>query len=62
MRFAPWRPIQSRRMGIGKQRSGVAAAALSLAAGIALAIVTVVNSTGSALLNNKFNSVNSAMK
>lgn len=33
-----------------------------IAAGIALAIVTVVNNTGSALLNNKFNSVSSAMK
>ncbi|WP_084807420.1 Flp family type IVb pilin, partial [Bradyrhizobium sp. NAS80.1] len=33
-----------------------------IAAGIALAIVTVVNNTGSALLNNKFNSVDSAMK
>ncbi|QOG20144.1 MULTISPECIES: Flp family type IVb pilin [Bradyrhizobium] len=33
-----------------------------IAAGIALAIVTIVNNTGSALLNNKFNSVSSAMK
>ncbi len=33
-----------------------------IAAGIALAIVTVVNNTGSTLLNNKFNSVSSAMK
>jgi pilus assembly protein Flp/PilA len=33
-----------------------------IATGIALAIVTVVNNTGSALLNNKFNSVSSAMK
>jgi pilus assembly protein Flp/PilA len=33
-----------------------------IAAGIALAIVTVVNNTGSALLNNKFNSISSAMK
>lgn len=33
-----------------------------IAAGIALAIVTVVNNTGGALLNNKFNSVSSAMK
>ncbi len=33
-----------------------------IAAGIALAIVTVVNNTGSALLNNKFNSVSTAMK
>ena len=33
-----------------------------IAAGIALAIVTIVNSTGAALLNNKFNSVSSAMK
>jgi pilus assembly protein Flp/PilA len=28
-----------------------------IAAGIALAIVTVVNNTGTALLNNKFNSI-----
>jgi pilus assembly protein Flp/PilA len=33
-----------------------------IAAGIALAIVTVVQNTGSALLNNKFNSISSAMK
>jgi pilus assembly protein Flp/PilA len=33
-----------------------------IAAGIALAIVTVVNNTGSALLNHKFNSISSAMK
>jgi pilus assembly protein Flp/PilA len=33
-----------------------------IAAGIALAIVTVVNNTGSALLNNKFNSIDTAMK
>ncbi|QOZ10815.1 Flp family type IVb pilin [Bradyrhizobium sp. CCBAU 51765] len=33
-----------------------------IAAGIALAIVTVVNNTGGALLNNKFNSISSAMK
>jgi pilus assembly protein Flp/PilA len=33
-----------------------------IAAGIALAIVTVVNNTGSALLSNKFNSISSAMK
>ncbi|WFU70156.1 MULTISPECIES: Flp family type IVb pilin [unclassified Bradyrhizobium] len=33
-----------------------------IAAGIALAIVTIVNNTGSALLNNKFNSVSSAIK
>jgi pilus assembly protein Flp/PilA len=33
-----------------------------IAAGIALAIVTIVNSTGAALLNNKFNSVSTAMK
>ncbi|WFU38441.1 Flp family type IVb pilin [Bradyrhizobium sp. CB82] len=33
-----------------------------IAAGIALAIVTVVNNTGSALLNNKFNSISAAMK
>ncbi|TYO65882.1 Flp family type IVb pilin [Bradyrhizobium hipponense] len=33
-----------------------------IAAGIALAIVTIVNNTGNALLNNKFNSVSSAMK
>ncbi|MBR0966775.1 Flp family type IVb pilin [Bradyrhizobium diazoefficiens] len=33
-----------------------------IAAGIALAIVTVVNNTGTALLNNKFNSISTAMK
>ncbi|MHC4048549.1 Flp family type IVb pilin [Bradyrhizobium sp. 25ACV] len=33
-----------------------------IAAGIALAIVTVVNNTGGALLNNKFNSISSAIK
>lgn len=33
-----------------------------IAAGIALAIVTVVNSTGGALLNNKFNSISAATK
>ena len=33
-----------------------------IAAGIALAIVTVVNNTGSQLLNNKFNSISSSMK
>src|SRR6186713_2882335 len=33
-----------------------------IAAGIALAIVTAVNNTGSQLLNNKFNSISSAMK
>ncbi|WP_027550491.1 Flp family type IVb pilin [Bradyrhizobium sp. Cp5.3] len=33
-----------------------------IACGIALAIVTVVNGTGSALLNNKFNSINTATK
>ncbi|HXH44958.1 MAG TPA: Flp family type IVb pilin [Bradyrhizobium sp.] len=33
-----------------------------IAAGIALAVVTIVNNTGAALLNNKFNSVSSAMK
>lgn len=33
-----------------------------IATGIALAIITVVNNTGSALLNNKFNSISSAMK
>lgn len=33
-----------------------------IAAGVALAIVTVVNNTGGALLNNKFNSISSAMK
>jgi pilus assembly protein Flp/PilA len=33
-----------------------------IAAGIALAIVTVVTNTGSALLTNKFNSVSAATK
>lgn len=33
-----------------------------IAAGIALAIVTVVTNTGSALLSNKFNSISTAMK
>jgi pilus assembly protein Flp/PilA len=33
-----------------------------IAAGIALAIVTVVNNVGTALLNNKFNSISSALK
>jgi pilus assembly protein Flp/PilA len=33
-----------------------------IAAGIALAIVTVVNNTGSALLNSKFNSISAATK
>ena len=33
-----------------------------IAAGIALAIVTVVTNTGSVLLSNKFNSISSAMK
>jgi pilus assembly protein Flp/PilA len=33
-----------------------------IAAGIALAIVTIVNNTGSALLNNKFNSIDAATK
>jgi pilus assembly protein Flp/PilA len=33
-----------------------------IAAGIALAIVTVVQNTGSALLNNKFDSISAAMK
>ncbi|MDA9492140.1 MULTISPECIES: Flp family type IVb pilin [Bradyrhizobium] len=33
-----------------------------IAAGIALAIVTVVNNTGSALLNNKFKSIETATK
>ncbi|MBR0841383.1 MULTISPECIES: Flp family type IVb pilin [Bradyrhizobium] len=33
-----------------------------IATGVALAIITVVNNTGSALLNNKFNSISSAMK
>jgi pilus assembly protein Flp/PilA len=33
-----------------------------IAAGIALAIVTVVTNTGSVLLSNKFNSLSSAMK
>jgi len=33
-----------------------------IAAGIALAIVTVVTNTGSALLSNKFNSISAATK
>ncbi|MGY3239416.1 pilus assembly protein Flp/PilA [Bradyrhizobium sp. USDA 4472] len=33
-----------------------------IAAGIALAIVTVVTNTGSALLSNKFNAISTAMK
>ncbi|MBP0109904.1 MULTISPECIES: Flp family type IVb pilin [Bradyrhizobium] len=33
-----------------------------IAAGIALAIVVAVNNTGGALLNSKFNLVNSAIK
>jgi pilus assembly protein Flp/PilA len=33
-----------------------------IAAGVALAIVTIVTNTGSVLLNNKFNSISSAMK
>jgi pilus assembly protein Flp/PilA len=33
-----------------------------IAAGIALAIVTIVNNTGSALLTGKFNSVSSGLK
>ncbi|PPQ18715.1 pilus assembly protein Flp/PilA [Bradyrhizobium shewense] len=33
-----------------------------IAAGVALAIVTIVNNTGGALLNNKFNSISSAIK
>lgn len=33
-----------------------------IAAGSALAIVTVVNSTGGALLSNKFNSISAATK
>ncbi|MGT2499851.1 Flp family type IVb pilin [Bradyrhizobium guangxiense] len=33
-----------------------------IAAGIALAIVTIVNNTGGALLNNKFNSIDAAVK
>lgn len=33
-----------------------------IAAGIALAIVTIVNNTGGALLNNKFNSIDAATK
>ncbi|MGY8636956.1 Flp family type IVb pilin [Bradyrhizobium sp. 14AA] len=33
-----------------------------IAAGIALAIVTIVNNTGSALLNNKFNAIQTAVK
>ena len=33
-----------------------------IAAGIALAIVTIVTNTGSALLSNKFNSISAATK
>jgi pilus assembly protein Flp/PilA len=33
-----------------------------IAAGVALAIVTVVTNTGSALLSNKFNSISAATK
>jgi pilus assembly protein Flp/PilA len=33
-----------------------------IAAGIALAIVATVNNVGTALLNNKFNSVSAALK
>lgn len=33
-----------------------------IAAGIALAIITVVTNTGSALLSNKFNSISTATK
>lgn len=33
-----------------------------IAAGIALAIVTAVNNTGGALLNNKFVAISTAMK
>ena len=33
-----------------------------IAAGIALAIITVVTNTGSVLLNNKFNSISTAVK
>ncbi|WGD49659.1 Flp family type IVb pilin [Bradyrhizobium sp. CB1650] len=33
-----------------------------IAAGIALAIVTIVNNVGTALLNNKFDSINAATK
>ncbi len=33
-----------------------------IAAGIALAIVTVVNSVGTALLNNKFELISAALK
>ena len=33
-----------------------------IAAGVTLAIVTIVNNTGSALLNNKFNSISAATK
>lgn len=33
-----------------------------IAAGIALAIITVVTNTGSVLLSNKFNSISSATK
>lgn len=33
-----------------------------IAAGIALAIIATVNNLGTVLLNNKFNSISSAMK
>ena len=33
-----------------------------IATGIALAIITAVNSVGTALLNNKFNSIDAATK
>jgi pilus assembly protein Flp/PilA len=33
-----------------------------IAAGIALAIITTVNNVGTVLLNNKFNSISSALK
>jgi pilus assembly protein Flp/PilA len=33
-----------------------------IAAGIALAIITTVNNVGTALLNNKFNSVSASLK
>ncbi|MBR0971025.1 MULTISPECIES: Flp family type IVb pilin [Bradyrhizobium] len=33
-----------------------------IAAGIALAIITAVNNTGSALLSGKFNSISAAVK
>ncbi len=33
-----------------------------IATGIALAIITAVNNVGTALLNNKFNSINAATK